>query len=201
MSSSIKEKLERVSLVDELSQETQHKPEEKEAKEIKDTFTPSENDDFEEPIHEEEPEKVEAIEEEPEEEQEEFDPEESAAAAIDIIDVLQQSIFMPITSVKLQKRYGGKENLKAMRAAVQKHMRREKLSDDEKKLVDQMNSFNAQLSKIREEIPFDPTDVAALKPGTIRYCEKNGIKVNENLAFGAGIVKVLSKRVIDLILI
>lgn len=207
------ELIKKVSLTDVLSEETinrgeensvvHHKePEEEEIEVIVPTEveSSSSNDDFDPPltvIQEESSDSQDPI----ESEEEEFDAEESAESAIDVMDVLQQTILMPIAAIKLQKRYGGKEKIKEMRAAANKALKKMTLSKEEEELASLWAAYDSKLSEIREEIPFDATDVAALKPGTIKFCEKNGIKVNENLAFGAGMVKVLSPRIISLIMI
>jgi len=140
-------------------------------------------------------------EEEEEEEVVEFDAEESADAAIDIIEVIQQSLFMPLSAVKLIKRYGGREKINELKAAAIKKIAKETLSDEEKKFAAQYATYSSKLSEIRKDIPFQETDVLALKESTTKFCEKHGIQVNQNLAFGAGLVKVMSSRLIDIILL
>ncbi|HZH69270.1 MAG TPA: hypothetical protein VFD80_02320 [Flavobacteriaceae bacterium] len=195
--------LEKVVLTDVLSQPTQTRTEEKE--EIETNFEPQiKQDDFsphlEESLNAIEETKTE-IESEEEEEELDFDAEESAESAIDIIDVIQQGIFTPVSFIKLQKRFGGKDRINQLKASFIKKTNGEEMSKEEEAEAMQYEVFDEKIKEIREEIPFNEVDVAALKPSTIKYCERKGIDVNENLAIGAGLVKVLSGRLVNILMI
>lgn len=138
--------------------------------------------------------------EEEEEEDEDFDPEESARAAIDIIDVIQQSILLPWSGFRLLKRYGGREELRDIKAIFEKSVQGKKLDEEEQEKAAKYRAYEARRKELLDIIPFKDVDEAALKPSTIHFCEKNGIKVNQNLAFFAGITKVMSSRVIDILM-
>lgn len=207
--------LEKVVLTDVLKQPTKMRSEATEEETAKTSSSTAnlDNDDFD---FSEQPEEIEeqteqqnaslkkvAHEDEEEDDHEEidFDPAESADAAIDIMDVLQQTILMPLSSVKLSKRYGGKDKIKELKAVYLKKKSGDKLTDDEKKMASQYEAFKSSLDDIRSDIPFSTVDVAALKPSTTRMLEKHGFKVNEGLAFGTGFVKVMMGRVIDLVML
>ncbi|RFC54862.1 hypothetical protein [Brumimicrobium aurantiacum] len=191
--------LEKVVLTDVLSAPTKTRPENTDQKTNFDQEEQQElpNDDFTAPLNQ----VYEDDEFEEEEDDDEFDAEESAESAIDILDVIQQGIFMPVSFIKLQKRFGGKERLNKLKASFIKKTNGEEMTEEENAEAMQYEVFDSKLREIREEIPFSEIDVAALKPSTVKYCAKKGIDVHENLAIGAGLVKVLSGRLINIVMI
>lgn len=207
MSDDIKAIFNRVKLTDELAGETKKRPE----VDIKSNYTFKEDDTIDSHLTSESDDlsssafdvldDLETEAPKKEVEVEEVDPEASARSAINLLDILQQSVIMPIAAVKLQKRYGGKERLKEMRQALAKSLLEEKLSDDEKKLISSLKSYDSTLKQVTDAIPFKDADKKLLEPSTIEYCKKHGIKINEGLAFGGGVINVLAPRVIKLIMI
>jgi hypothetical protein len=197
--------LEKVVLRDVLSAPTKHRAESSESGDFLgdspiSSFDHLKPDDFEK-IPVPEMEDQEEIDEEEEEDYDEFDAEESADSAIDIIDVIQQAIFVPVSFMKLMKRFGGKDRVNELKASYLKKSKGEKLSETEEKEAMQYEVFDEKIREVKAEIPFNEVDIASLKPSTIKYCKRKGIDVNENLAIGAGLVKVLSGRMITIMMI
>jgi len=196
--------LEKVVLTDVLSAPTKMRPETNESTsevvpDVDSIDTRIKTDDFGPYLDEEDLDQDPMIDEE--DEDDDFDAEESAESAIDILDVIQQGIFMPVSYIKLVKRFGGKEKINELKSSFIKKTNGEKLSEEEEQQALRYEVFDEKLREVRKEIPFNEIDVAALKPATIKYCAKKGIDVNENLAIGAGLVKVLSSRLITLMMI
>ena len=190
--------LEKVALTDILSEQT------KERTENDSEATPINENDFDaQPIHEDEPKgkDIPHEEEEDDEEHEEFDAEDSADSAIDILDVVQQSVFTPVVFLKLIKRFGGKDVINEIKGSFIKKTNGSELTEIEEKNALRYEVFDEKLRELRSEIPFTEVDISALKPSTIKYCQKKGIEVNEHLALGAGLVKVLSGRLINIMMI
>lgn len=200
------ELIEQVSIKDVLSEKTTSRPEIRNIDRSEDPdFVPETEDDSSEskadfaPF----PEKKEVIPEptleEEEEEFEEFDPEESAENLINLIDVGQQTLFLPLASVKLMKNYGGKERVKEMKVAYVKKHSGDELDAEEEKLASLYKSYKSSLKELKEEIPFQKEDINLLRPPTAQYCKKKELKVNEDLSFWAAITKVMTSRVAEIL--
>tara|TARA_R110002126_G_scaffold289552_2_gene444704 strand:- start:3462 stop:4064 length:603 start_codon:yes stop_codon:yes gene_type:complete len=126
-------------------------------------------------------------------------PEESADSIIDIIDITTSTIFIPLIGKKLKQKFGSDVMLKAKDALLTELANPENLTEDEKVLIAKYKQFQAIMRETSGKIPFSDEEIRKLKPSTIRLCKKNGIQVNENIAFGANILKVLGTRIVDIV--
>ena len=126
-------------------------------------------------------------------------PEESADSIIDILDVATSTIFIPLIGKKLKNKFGDDVMTKAKEALLKELADPESLDDEERLLITKFKQFKAIMKETSEKIPFSDEEIRKLRPSTIRLCEKHGIQVNENVAFGANIIKVLGSRIVDVV--
>lgn len=126
-------------------------------------------------------------------------PEDSADSIIDMLDVATSTIFIPLIGKKLKNKFGANVMVAAKDALLKELADPENLSDDEKLLISKFKQFKAIMKETSEAIPFSDEEIRKLRPSTIRLCEKHGIQVNENVAFGANIIKVLGTRIVDIV--
>ena len=193
-----------INLIDELAAPTKERvasptPSEFEQKEISvnlSDFTPSAMVSDEEPS---EPSAPAQLMEEPIEDVPRVSPEESAESIIDIINVASSTIFIPLIGKKLRNKFGSDVMENAKEALLKELADPTSLSDDEKVLISKYNRFKAIMKETSGKIPFSDEEIQQLRPSTIRLCAKHGIQVNENIAFGANIIKVMGTRIVDIV--
>ena len=128
-------------------------------------------------------------------------PKESAESIMGMLDLAITSTVMPIMAKKLKKKFGAELFEKAQMAMVTEITNPDKLTNAEKNLIQKYKQFEVVLDKIKSDIPFSTIEKDQLLPPTIRLCEKNGIEVSENVAFGVHLLQVVSSRVIDVVML
>ena len=128
-------------------------------------------------------------------------PKESAESIMSMLDLAITSTVMPLMAKKLKNKFGAKLFDQAQQAMVKEITDPENLSKAETNLIQKYKQFEVVLAKIKSDIPFSTVEKDQLLPPTIRLCEKNGIEVSENMAFGVHLLKVVSTRVIDVVML
>lgn len=125
--------------------------------------------------------------------------EQTAEALVDMINMANKSIFMPIRGVKAKKKIP-KDVLAVMEITELKQLRGEALNDAEKKSLVALARYEKKLDTIRRDVPFSKAELEELKPATIAMAKKHGWEITETVWFVAKIGELFSKRIIDMFL-
>jgi type I site-specific restriction endonuclease len=182
-----------VSLTDVLSAPTKERPE---RAIVEETIhqTVFNNTDFEE--EEEEEEEIQTTQQEPEEP---YDAEREATNLINLLNAGNMLVMTPISNFKLRKNRGGKAGMERMKMAYEKSVRGQELTEHEKNLVLQFESYKRDLMLLSGEIPYSPQQMEMLKTAAIPYCEATKFKSNAGFAFWGIFASVQMDKIIKVI--
>lgn len=189
-----------IDLIDELSIPTQERPDTPSSSAVPSSQPSVNSEDFE-VVSEENSQSFAESYPAPLKEERTTTPKESAESIISMLDLAITSTTMPIMAKKLKKKFGAELYDKAIEAQIKEINFPDKLTDAEKTLIAKFKKFEHLLEKMKTEIPFSQMEKDQLLPVTERLCEKNGIEVSENVAFGVHLLKVVSTRVIDIVML
>ena len=123
-------------------------------------------------------------------------PEASADAIVDMLNLVNKSVFVPLMTYKAKKKLP-KHIIKIMEDAVLKEFTGETLTDAEKKAIKAFNMLNKKIETIKKEVPFSKDEQADLKPATLAIVNQFGWEITGAVWFGVKVFEMYSKRVID----
>lgn len=141
-------------------------------------------------------ESAESIEVEELDEEIEQSSEESAEALIDMIDVVQKSLFIFLASRKIKRNIPEKLMEEFINIDI-KDMQGKPLTEDEQKKLERYKAFEHRLNRVAKEMPFTKEEREDLMNCTKALVKKTGMRIPPGVWFGAHIASALSKRVID----
>lgn len=143
---------------------------------------------------------VDAPEPEPEEDEEPYDATVEATKLVNLLNVGNMVVLMPLAGVKMQKsRAGGKKGLERMKIAYQKSADGKKLTPTDEKLVQQFELYKQDLALLHGEIPFSKAEHDALLLAATSYCESSKIRVNATAAFWGVLAGYETSRIIKIL--
>jgi hypothetical protein len=192
MNNKVLNALDVVSLTDVLSTPTKERPERDLITEIAPQIFP--NADFDE--EEEEEEEEIPVNEEPEEP---YDAEREATNLINLLNAGNMLVMTPLSNLKLRKNRGGKAGMERMKLAYEKSQHGQELTEHEKNLVLQFESYKRDLMLLSGEIPYSEQQMQMLKTAAIPYCEATKFKSNAGLAFWGIFASVQMEKIIKVI--
>lgn len=141
----------------------------------------SPSSDFDEREIEEEEEELE--EEEEIEEEEPYDAEKNARSVVYGLQALDSLILVPLATLKVKNKAGGKKAIKAMQASYTKQMLGEELNEQDKRILEAFKTYKRDLEILQIDfIPNKQTTEEMIRLA-MPWCEDNKIKFGSGMAF------------------
>jgi hypothetical protein len=136
--------------------------------------------DFDEREIEEEEEELEV---EEIEEEEPYDAEKNARSVVYGLQALDSLILVPLATLKVKNKAGGKKAIKAMQASYTKQMLGEELNEQDKRILEAFKTYKSDLEILQIDfIPNKQTTEEMIRLA-MPWCEDNKIKFGSGMAF------------------
>lgn len=125
--------------------------------------------------------------------------EDSAEALVDMINMIQKSVFV-LWGAKKEKKKIPKDLMEEFISLDIRDLRGEELNEQEKKKLKRYHEFAHRIDRIAQDIPFTEQEKAEFMACTSKFVQHYGVKIPPGVWFGVKVAEALSKRVIDIAL-
>lgn len=133
----------------------------------------------------------------PAEIEDDYDYEKSAKALIDLLDTTQKSIFIFFGARRIKKKIPDKLMEEFISLDI-KELSGGELTEPEKKKLQRYKDYCHRIDRLAADVPFTKEEREELAECTTEFAKAGKIKIPPGVWFGAQVMSIVSKRVINI---
>lgn len=128
-----------------------------------------------------------------------YDAKSEAAKLVALISSLNNVTLTPLAIWKVKHKKGGKKEIEKMQIVKAKEYQGKKLTEDEKRMVDNYNAYLQDKKELQNAIPYTEAETKLLNEMDIPYCASTKMKINGGMTFWTALGAIQFTRVIQIL--